>query len=78
MGWIGKVSYIPGHLALEVFDELRNLSVPGFGAENRLKLSRAFDFSQSSERVLPSDRCMTSRRSQEKRVAGGGGEGAGM
>ena len=39
MGWIGKVSYIPGHLALEVFDELRNLSVPGFGAENRLKLS---------------------------------------
>ena len=29
MGWIGKVSCIPGHLALEVFVELRNLSVPG-------------------------------------------------
>ena len=43
MGWIGKVhvSYVPGHyLALEVFDELRNLSVPGIlGAEIRLELS---------------------------------------
>ena len=29
MGWIGKVSCIPGLLALKVFDELRNLSVPG-------------------------------------------------
>ena len=29
MGWIENVSCIPGHLALEVFDELRNLSVPG-------------------------------------------------
>ena len=29
MGWIGKVSCIPGHLALEVFDELRSLSVRG-------------------------------------------------
>ena len=28
MGWIAKVSCIPGHLALEVFIELRNLSVP--------------------------------------------------
>ena len=29
MGWIGKISCIPGHLALEVFIELRNSSVLG-------------------------------------------------
>ena len=29
MGWVGKVSCIPDHLALKVFVELKNLSVPG-------------------------------------------------
>ena len=29
MGWVEKVSCIPDHLALKVFDWLRNLSVPG-------------------------------------------------
>ena len=29
IGWIGKVRYVPGHLAPEVFADLRNLSIPG-------------------------------------------------
>ena len=51
MGWIGKVRFIPGHLAFEVFAELRNLGLK----KDKNCLFRAFDFSQSSERVLPSD-----------------------
>ena len=54
MGWIGNLSCIPGHLALAVFLELRNLSVKS-GKTDYNCLFRAFDFSQSSERVLPSD-----------------------
>ena len=52
MGWIGKVSCIPGHLALEVFDELRNLSVPGiWGWKQTGIVCLGHLISQSSERV---------------------------
>ena len=58
MDWIGKVSYILGHLALEVFAELRNLSIPGIWDWKQtgiVCLGHLISHNRQRGSVLPSD-----------------------